>query len=48
MTSKNKTYDDIKREQGFTLIEVLVTVVVVGILVAIAFPSVNGLVDKVK
>jgi type IV pilus assembly protein PilE len=32
----------IKRQAGFTLIEVMITVVVIGILTAIALPSYNG------
>ncbi|SFC46432.1 type IV pilin protein [Massilia yuzhufengensis] len=32
----------IKRQAGFTLIEIMITVVVIGILTAVALPSYNG------
>lgn len=48
MTSKNKTNNDFMEEHGFTLVEVLVTVVIIGIISAIAVPSVIGIVDNAK
>ena len=37
-----------KREQGFTLIEMIVTVIIVGILSAITAPSLIGLFDQMR
>jgi prepilin-type N-terminal cleavage/methylation domain-containing protein len=48
LTSKNKATDDFFKEKGYTLIEVLVTKVILGILAVIAVPSVKGLVDKTR
>ena len=37
-----------KKRQGFTLIEIIVVLVILGILLAIATPSILGYVQKAK
>lgn len=37
-----------KREQGFTLIEMIVTVIIVGVLAAVAVPSLEGLLNQMR
>jgi prepilin-type N-terminal cleavage/methylation domain-containing protein len=40
--------DDFNEERGFTLVELLLTIVVVGILTAVAIVGINGLADTSK
>ena len=37
-----------KKEQGFTLIEIIVVLLIIGILLAITIPSIMGYVSKAK
>ncbi|MDJ0569087.1 MAG: prepilin-type N-terminal cleavage/methylation domain-containing protein [Pleurocapsa sp. MO_192.B19] len=41
-------FNVLKKEQGFTLVEMIVTVVVVGVLMAVAVPSLVGLFNQTR
>ncbi len=44
----NKIVRMLKQEQGFTLMELMIVVVILGILAAVAVPVYNGLQDRAK
>lgn len=48
MTSKKKTTMILLNEKGFTLIEFLITIVILGIIAMIAVPGVVELLEKAK
>ena len=37
-----------KNQKGFTLVELLAVIVILGIIAAIAIPSIGGIIDKSK
>ncbi|MDQ1144864.1 type IV pilus assembly protein PilA [Bacillus sp. SORGH_AS 510] len=44
----NKLKNKLKEQKGFTLIELLAVIVILGIIAAIAIPSIMGLIDNTK
>ena len=46
MVNKFKTL--LKKEKGFTLVELLAVIVILGIIVAIAIPAVGNIIDKAE
>jgi len=47
-TMKSKTMNKLSRSQGFTLIEIMVVMVILGLLVAIVAPNIMGRSDEAK
>ncbi|UJF14835.1 type II secretion system GspH family protein [Jeotgalibaca sp. MA1X17-3] len=43
---RNKIKQLLKKEEGFTLIELLGVIVILGLIIAIAIPSIGGIVKK--
>lgn len=45
---RNKVKQLMNKEEGFTLVELLAVIVILGIILAIAIPSVGGIVDRAQ
>lgn len=45
---RNKIRQMMKKEEGFTLVELLAVIVILGIILAIAIPSVSGVINRAQ
>ncbi|OJF90906.1 competence type IV pilus major pilin ComGC [Alkalibacterium sp. 20] len=45
---RNKIRQLMKKEEGFTLVELLAVIVILGIIVAIAIPSIGGIINRAE
>ncbi|GEK89323.1 type IV pilus assembly protein PilA [Alkalibacterium putridalgicola] len=45
---RNKIKQLMNKEEGFTLVELLAVIVILGIILAIAIPSVGGIIDRAQ
>jgi len=43
---RNKIRQLMKKEEGFTLVELLAVIVILGVIVAISIPSIGGIIDR--
>lgn len=45
---RNKIKQLMNKEEGFTLVELLAVIVILGIILAIAIPSIGGVIDRAR
>lgn len=48
MNMRNRMKKLFKNEKGFTLVELLAVIVILGIIVAIAIPAISGIIDRAQ